>query len=682
MFSVTIIWLFVQLTVNVEATAEKTHSHAEVKTRLHENPIRKVVTLLEKMQADIKTEAARDKKETDSFLCYCEKHGVVLSHNIEDTSAKIPPILSEIDHAKEDMSSIQKDLLKVQQKHADIEDTIVKATAIHEADQRKFDKERLTLEGYIRALGRAIPALQMHHEVSFLQASDAGVLQKLSTKVDSVEMTDQDRDLLTSFLVRDEDYDPNTSSAQVAGILKHMKSEIEKELRQLNMENAGRIASHQSIVAEARRRQEVLDKEIEKHFMLLGEDAVKKVSLQVEAGDAEEHIVIDKTSLRDLEKRCIQTKRDFRDNMESRAKELVMITQTVSLLSQDDSLGLFKKSLKSASASFIQTSSSHQLRQKVKARRKALHALRKARGRGSLRHYDPRLDLLAIAMRGGKKGFDSIIKMISDLMDTMHQEQIDDDTKNRWCKTETKMAGVDKDINTKDISKYKMMIAEKEALVEHLKEERDGAAENIEKLDVFVDKETKMRKEEHELFVENIANNLAARKILEMAEEHLTKFYHSAFVETQSSQASFLQLHAHAKTQQKQSLLPAHQNVMQMIGSLISELRKAEKNFKHEELDEQTDYDNFMKDSSREKKQGMKEVSDHETALATAESDLQVFGKELKQLETKGGKLDDYLYDLDKQCGMLRKYYVSRKNARANEMDALEQAKNLLRSDE
>ena len=53
-----------------------------------------------------------------------------------------------------------------------------------------------------------------------------------------------------------------------------------------------------------------------------------------------------------------------------------------------------------------------------------------------LKQEDHRLDLLAIALRGGKVGFEKIIKMIEELIDTLKQEQTDDDNKKAWCQTE------------------------------------------------------------------------------------------------------------------------------------------------------------------------------------------------------------------------------------------------------
>merc|ERR1719446_1632165 len=71
------------------------------------------------------------------------------------------------------------------------------------------------------------------------------------------------------------------------------------------------------------------------------------------------------------------------------------------------------------------------------------------------RHSDPRLDLIEIAMRGGKNGFDKIIKMIDELVVNLGEEQKADDEKKQYCldeldKSEDKKKGLELDIGDLD----------------------------------------------------------------------------------------------------------------------------------------------------------------------------------------------------------------------------------------
>merc|ERR1740115_502864 len=79
-------------------------------------------------------------------------------------------------------------------------------------------------------------------------------------------------------------------------------------------------------------------------------------------------------------------------------------------------------------------------------RQQALHALKKGR------KADPRLDLIELAMHGGKIGFGKIIKMIDNLVVDLKAEQGVDDDKKSYClaefdKAEDKKKGLDLDIS-------------------------------------------------------------------------------------------------------------------------------------------------------------------------------------------------------------------------------------------
>merc|ERR1719203_88466 len=129
--------------------------------------------------------------------------------------------------------------------------------------------------------------------------------------------------------------------------------------------------------------------------------------------------------------------------------ELVALADTIKVLNDDDALELFKKTLPSAASSFVQMKVTSNV-----VRQHALGALRTVRSRSQ--KVDPRLDLIELAMHGGKMGFDKIIKMIDDLVVELKAEQGIDNDKKSYClaefdKAEDKKKGLDLDVA--DLSK-------------------------------------------------------------------------------------------------------------------------------------------------------------------------------------------------------------------------------------
>merc|ERR1719160_1195532 len=107
--------------------------------------------------------------------------------------------------------------------------------------------------------------------------------------------------------------------------------------------------------------------------------------------------------------------------------ELAAIADTIKVLNDDDALDLFKKTL--PSASLLQVASNMaQIRQRAL---KKIRALRFPDGRSR-----PQLDLIVLALNGEKIGFAKIISMIDDMLATLAKEQVDDDTKLEYCKTQ------------------------------------------------------------------------------------------------------------------------------------------------------------------------------------------------------------------------------------------------------
>merc|ERR1719199_971270 len=138
---------------------------------------------------------------------------------------------------------------------------------------------------------------------------------------------------------------------------------------------------------------------------------------------------------------------------------------------------------------------------------------------------DPRLDLIELAMRGGKMGFGKIIKMIDNLVVELKAEQGIDNDKQTYClaefdKAEDKKKGLDLDIS--DLEKA---IADGEESIATLKSEIAALKDGIQKLDKSVAEATATRKEEHDDFVETLAANSAAKDLLAFAKNRLNKFY-------------------------------------------------------------------------------------------------------------------------------------------------------------
>merc|ERR1719229_2190139 len=85
-----------------------------------------------------------------------------------------------------------------------------------------------------------------------------------------------------------------------------------------------------------------------------GELGVSITEMYNELEDTKETLAEDEAFLAELETSCATKTAEWEVIKKTRAEELVALAETIKVLNDDDALELFKKTLPSASASFVQ----------------------------------------------------------------------------------------------------------------------------------------------------------------------------------------------------------------------------------------------------------------------------------------------------------------------------------------
>jgi len=666
---------------------------AGVEATLNVNPIRKVVTMLQNMQKKIAAEGAKKEKMFDQYMCYCENADATLGKSIADAEKKIPQLESSLGEDAALKKQLEAELKADQTSRVEAKDAVAKATAIREKEAKAFAKVKGDAESNIGALSKAIPAIEKGMGSAFLQTSAASTLRQLS---ETAEMNGADRDLLASFLSEGDNYAPK--SGEIVGILKTMKDEMEKDFADASSEESTAIADFEALVAAKKKEIAALTKAIESKTMRIGELGVKLAEMENDLEDTKEALAEDKKFLADLDGNCEKKKKEWEEYKKMEAMEMVALADTIKILNDDDALELFKKTLP-GSASFMQVQVTSGA-----MRKQALTALK------SGKKADPRLDLIELAMRGGKMGFDKIIKMIDDLVVDLKAEQGVDNDKKKYClaefdKTEDKAKELALDIG--DLEKA---IADAEETIATLKSEIKALKEGIEKLDKSVAEATETRKEEHDDFVETLAANTAAKDLLGFAKNRLNKFYNPKLYKappkrelSEEEQITVNMGGTLAPTAAPGGIAgtgiglaqvapppPPEANlaykkggeesngVIAMIDLLIADIDKENQIMEVDEKDAQKDYETFMSDASAKRAEDSKAITDKESAQAEAETQLQTDTDSKKSKTIEAMETAKYLGGLHEECDWLLKYFDARKAARTGEIDALGKAKAVL----
>lgn len=638
-------------------------------TEYSANPIRKVVTMMQNMQKKIGEEGKAKEAAFEKYMCYCENADSTLGKSISDAQTKMPQVESAIKEGAASKKQMEAELKDAQVSRVEAKDTIAKATALREKEAKAFATKKSELDANIGALNKGITAIEKGMGGAFLQTNGASVLRQISL---SAEMIPADRDLLASFLSEGSSYAPQ--GGQITGILKTLSDEMSKDLADATSQENSAIASTDSLIASKKKEIDALTKQVESKTMRIGELGVKIAQMENDLEDTTEGLAEDKKFYADLDRNCAIKKEEWAAYKAMQAKEQVALADTIKILNDDDALELFKKTLPSASSSFMQVDVA-----KATVQRHALHALK------AVKNNDPRLDLIAIAMRGGKEGFGKIIKMVDGLVVELKVEQGIDSDKKSYClaefdKAEDKKKGLDLDIS--DLGKA---IEDGEEQIVSLASEIKALTEGIKALDKSVAEATSTRKEEHDNYVETLAANNGAKDLLGFAKNRLQKFYNPKLYKEPAVEVGFAQVHGEGAPPPPPEANLAYKKsgnesggVINMIDLLVADLDKDIQTMEVDEKNAQSEYEEFMGDASDKRALDSKAITDKESAKAETESELQS-NKDSKHSKTiQAMETAKYLGGLHGECDWLLQNFDARQAARNGEIDALGKAKAVL----
>jgi len=256
-------------------------------------------------------------------------------------------------------------------------------------------------------------------------------------------------------------------------------------------------------------------------------------------------------------------------------------------------------------------------------------------------------------------------------------------------------------------------IEEMEGAIAQLRDEISDLEAGIEALDKMVAEATEQRKEEHTDYDNMMAGDSAAKEVLLFAKNRLNKFYNPKLYvpppKRELSEEDRVVVNMGgtlAPTQPAGGIggtgitvlaqgrvapapppetFGAYKNkgeenggVVAMIDILVKDLDKEMTEGKVTEDNSQADYEKTMADSAAKRAEDSKSITDKSAAKAQAEEALQAEEEAKKSSSQElAAKLEE-IHALHGECDWLVKYYDARKEARAGEVNALGNAKDVL----
>merc|ERR1719410_1348037 len=562
-----------------------------------------------------------------------------------------------------------------------------KATAVRNKEAAEFAKLKAEADSNMVAVAKAIVALEKGLGAGFLQTSAARDLRTYI--MNKADVADVDRQLLVAFLsAKTGAESPGTD--QIIGMLKQMEESMESVLSDGMKQEEEAIASYDKMMESKGEEVEALTASIDEKMKLVGELGVDIIEMKEDLSDTEAALLKDKDFLKNLETSCATKMKEWEERSKTRAEELTALSETIKILNDDDALDLFKKTLPSGSASFVQVQQT-----RVMLQQKAMSVIRGA-WRISDRHHRPGLDFLVLALTGKKalsQGmFDEVIRMCDDLVAELKQEQQDDYDKKEYWEKQFDLADDKKKALERAEKDAENAIAKAKEAIETLTDEIKALEKGIKDLDESVVDATEQRKEENQEYKDLMAADTKAKEILKFAKKRLNKFYNPTLALAQSPPTvgtSFAEVGVHDDAKAPPGPPPdtwnayakksdESTNVVAMIDVLIADLDKEMTEAKAEEKNGQEDYETMMTESAAKRTEDSKALGNKMSAKADAEKTLSEQTEVKKDTQSELYATLKYIDGLHHECDWLMKFFDVRKTARTGEIDALVKAKEVL----
>jgi len=274
--------------------------------------------------------------------------------------------------------------------------------------------------------------------------------------------------------------------------------------------------------------------------------------------------------------------------------------------------------------------------------------------------------------------------MIDDMIATLKVQQEDEVKKKDWCDSEFQENSM-QTMKAEDLKEDQTVhIGDLESSIKTLKDEIELAKSQIAQFQIDLQRAGENRVKENKEFQQTVADQVATQEILAKALDKLATFYDKLFlVQVGVHKHTTAEADAHHKQappvpQMEYKPSAGGGGVMSMIEKLIYDAKELEAESKTAEGEAQAAYEQFLVDTNGAVKELQIAVTTKSEELAKAEKELVETQEALEMTMTDLEDLSKYKAGLHKDCDYILKNFQIRQEGRQSEIEALQQAKQIL----
>jgi len=697
--------------------------------------IRKVVTLLEEMKVQVEKEASEDKAAYDKYMCWCKNNEEAKTEAISAAESRIEELTALLEELAAREARLNTEIAGLKQDIADDQDALASATAMRNKESEAFKAEEADLKETLALLGEAVGVLS---KVQLLQRQGKGTEQE-EARARSILLQFQERvksshptfeselkkdlfDVLgafepfglgrkdgaegfphrsalikqTSSLLPWEKTEEqlgmeskstdlegaaagaksyNSRSSRIVGLLREMGDETARDLAEAQKQDFHAEVAFQNLRAAKLSEISIAteqQKSKEADLASTVDTAAKSREDRQSTADA---LSADEKFLSNLLKDCKVEDEEYKQRSEVRGQELVALAETLRILRADDARELFGKTI-----SFLQLSRSHDqttlIERATMQDREVDQAMQKI---AAVAKKHKNWALVSFSIRLRLDAFTKVKAAIDKMLAELSTQQKEEYAKWEFCKSN--IDSTEDDIKVGEQTKEDLagkhqnivnMLAALARDIESLKAEEQ-------QMEISLKDAGEQRKEQNGVYQSGVMDQRATTNILNKALARLKQFYVTKFVQVRAE-----------NKQPGRAIAPAPDRpgdyaksggaggVIQLLMKIIETSEVAEQQLTLDEQRSQALYAEFVQTTTAALEADRAAIAEKSTRSAELRSEKgDTEGLQLAN-QAELDKLTELLAAHHLECDYLLKYFDVRQQARAEEMDALTDAKAVL----
>jgi len=729
-----LVWLSILQLAAPALAAEEAQPTATSGVAAEMRPIRQVITLLTEMKAQVTKEAGADEDAWEKYMCWCRKNKKEKTEAVEAAEQRIAELDAFLEGAAAKEASLKTEIEGLGQDIAADQDALATAADVREKEYKAFLDEEADMKETRHLLGEAnkvlrkvqlaqrggaapspreareaaaalvqVRALAQRRPSRFHSVMQRDLFEVLGSLQDAAEGTRRPGQAVEGFLPRraataleqnrllpweksDEqlgmEANPNdlegaaagaksynSRSGRILGILEEMRDEFTRDLGQAQKADFEAEVAFQQLRAAKLAEIAAASKQKAQKEAQLAELLDKAAKAKQEKEETQAAVAADQTFLVNLEENCKTEDEEYKQRHAVRTEEIRALAEALKILNDDLARDLYAKTM-----DFLQLGAGARAAAEDRAVERSVRRLAEV----ARRHKS--WALASLAVRAQLDDFTKVKAAMDRMLAELQKQQKEEYQKWEFCKAEidqtedaiTEGQNVKQDLDEKhralknEIETLAREIAELEADVKSTEESVKEAGED--------------RKAENLLYKTSVSDQRATINILHKAEVRLQAFY----------SASFGQLRAHGRRAPGQPVAPpppkgkdyeasaSAGGVLQLLAKIVRDAEAAEKELEVSEQNQQARYAGFVRDASASLEAARASIRQKEGQKAEAEAAKSETEEAQLSNDEELTKLTDLLKAHHLDCDYLLQFFDVRQKARAEEMDAITEAKAIL----